>query len=88
MLPKKCPALSISDSLACLAVDPVAMRQRTCSSNPGVIPLLNCAWRTAHNLRNKAEAKPKGKANANAKAKAKAKANAKANAKAKSNAYA
>ena len=50
-VPKKCAALSMSDSLACLAVDPVAMRQRTCSSNAGVMPLLNCAWRTVHNLR-------------------------------------
>ncbi len=51
-VPKKCAALSMSDSLACLiAVDPVAMRQRMCSSNAGVIPLLNCAWRTVHNLR-------------------------------------
>ena len=55
--PKKCAALSMSDSLACLAVDPVAIRQRMCSSNEGAMPLLNWAWRTAHNLRGKGKLK-------------------------------
>ncbi len=50
-VPKKLLALSRRDSLACRAVAPVAMRQRTCSSNSGLImPLFNCAWHTAHIL--------------------------------------
>ena len=71
MLPRKCAALSVSDSLACLAVVPVAMRQCTCSSNAGVIPLLNCAWRTAHNLSKKVNIQEKAKVKAKSKAMAK-----------------
>ena len=48
--PKKCPAFKMRASLVCLAVEPVAMRQRTCSSNSGRMPLFICSCRTAHNL--------------------------------------
>lgn len=50
VIPKKCPAFRINDSLVCLAVEPVAIRQRACSSNSGRMPLFNCSCRTAHIL--------------------------------------
>jgi hypothetical protein len=54
IVPKKCPAFKITLSLVCLAVEPVAMRQRTCSSNSDRMPLFNCSCRTAHNLQKSA----------------------------------
>jgi hypothetical protein len=47
---KNCPAVSISPSRACLAVEPVAIKHRTCSSNLGDMPLCASACFTSHAL--------------------------------------